>query len=972
MKSSCGTYALLQRAATALGLWLLWTHAAAQMPIFRAKAVQDQQAGQLQTVFQDRKGWLWFGGENGLYRYDGQAFQTVPLPDSLRNDPITALFETEDRLWVGFESGNIGYLPANTVFLTAAPHDVQSSQRSATPLQQWRPQEGTPTQRISGFSLDSVGNLWIATYGEGLYCRAGSRLYHFGMDDGMAGEDIYAIACDGLGRIWAATDAGINLCAMPKPGKKQIGHLGKPDGLPDEIITALRADPEGNVWIGTYDKGICRYRMAQKELEYITPEWSYGPVTDLATFGSYELWVGTDQNGPLRLELSRNPKAPATVFSLDASHPLRRRKILALCKDREGLLWLLEYRGGIYAANVRAGLINASLPSVQAVCVDRQNRLWAGTVQGLLVWEKGVARRVLPEEQNVLSLWLAPDGNLWAGTYGNGVFVLAPDGKILRQISEATGLINGSIFSIAGDTGKVWMATLGGVTEWPLNGQRPRTELFQHDLGTGYVYKIYTDRKGTTWFGTAGKGLVRLENGKFRHFREAAGKTLKTIYSIVESPDGELWFSTAGEGLFRFNGKDFKRYSTQEHLHSMAISGLAFDGNGYLIISYKDGVDILTPATDHVAFFGASSGAPTIESNLNAICTDPYGNVWLGAQQGILRFAAFDESFVYDPEPNITAISVFLQPVDFLGKTVFQHDQNYFLFNFTGLWYTNPDLVRYRYRLEGYDHDWVISKEHFASYPNLPPGRYTFRVQASEHGEFEGTPEVQYAFRIKEPFWTQWWFVLICLAGAGALLYGFIHNREQRFLREASLRRETVESQFAALKSQINPHFLFNSFNTLITIIEENPKIAVEYVEHLSDFYRSIMVYREKDLITLNEEMELVRNFNFLLKKRYEDNFRLHEQLNGQSGYIMPLTLQMLVENAVKHNVISKARPLTVDIFLEEDYIVVRNTKQLKIKPEPSTHFGLHSLLHRYSLISSRPVIVEDAETSFTVKVPIM
>ena len=199
-----------------------------------------------------------------------------------------------------------------------------------------------------------------------------------------------------------------------------------------------------------------------------------------------------------------------------------------------------------------------------------------------------------------------------------------------------------------------------------------------------------------------------------------------------------------------------------------------------------------------------------------------------------------------------------------------------------------------------------------------------------------------------------------------------VRSREARFRREAQLKRERVESQFEALKSQINPHFLFNSFNTLITIIEENPRVAVEYVEHLSDFYRSIIVYRERDFISLQEEMELVRNFSFLLQKRYEEGFKLESRINGKTGQVMPLALQMLVENAVKHNVISASKPLTVEIFSENDgYITVRNNIQKKIKPEASTHFGLQSLVNRYQLLGEKPVIVKDDGKYFTVKVPL-
>ncbi|MBK6930588.1 MAG: histidine kinase [Saprospirales bacterium] len=955
-------------------LWLLVAAQAlgAQAPVFRVRPTKDQRINHLRAVFQDHRGWMWFGGESGLFRYDGLSFQTVFLPDTLAGDPVSALFESGGNLWVGFESGAIGYLPANTVFLTALPHDTKARQRTATPLLLWSPEEGTPRQAITGFCAAPDGSFWIATYGEGLYCRFQNRLYQFGPDDGLAGPDVYAIACDGLGRVWAATDAGISICSMTAEGKKQIWNLSTTGGLPDEIVSALMADQEGNMLIGTYDHGVCRYNIREQRFDYFTPDWAFGPVNSLAAFGTYEIWAGTAQNGPVRLELNRQRQAPANIHTLPAQHPLRRQKIAALCKDREGLLWVLEHKGAIYSANVRIGLLQPLFSSTQAVCVDRQNRLWAGSPQGLFVREGDVFRQVLPGNQNVLSLWEAPNGDIWAGTFGNGVFVLGADGSVQRHITEANGLVNGNVLSITGDSASVWLATLGGVTRYSLLRQQ-ETATFQRELGAGYVYKVLADRKGRIWFGTDGEGLVVLENGAFRQFRQAAGQPLKTVYSLAEDRQGNIWFSTAEDGLFRYDGTAFMHYTTEEHLHSMSIAGLCFDGNNFLVIAYEDGVDVLTPETGHVTFYDAYSGAPTVESSLNAFCTDAYGHVWMGAQQGILRLAAFEESFVYDPEPNITAVSVFLQPLDFLKNTVFAYDQNYFLFNFTGLWYTNPELVRYRYQLVGYDHDWVVSKEHFASYPNLPPGQYTFRLQASEHGEFEGTPEVHYAFRIKPPFWERWWFVALSLAAAGLLLYYLIRLREARFHREAALRRESVESQFAALKSQINPHFLFNSFNTLITIIEENPEIAVEYVEHLSDFYRSIMVYRERDLVSLSEEMEMVRNFDFLLKKRYEDSFRLDCAVNGQIGQIIPLTLQMLVENAVKHNIISRAKPLNVQIFVENGtYIVVRNNKQLKLKPEPSTHFGLQSLIHRYALLNAQPVIVQDTEEFFTVKIPLL
>jgi LytS/YehU family sensor histidine kinase len=148
--------------------------------------------------------------------------------------------------------------------------------------------------------------------------------------------------------------------------------------------------------------------------------------------------------------------------------------------------------------------------------------------------------------------------------------------------------------------------------------------------------------------------------------------------------------------------------------------------------------------------------------------------------------------------------------------------------------------------------------------------------------------------------------------------------------------------------------------------------MAVDYVQHLADFYRSIMVHREKNFIPLSEDLDIARNFGFLLKKRFEDALQIHIDVPVPIGRLMPLTLQMLLENAVKHNVISKKQPLKIDIYLENnDTIVVKNNKNLKIKPEPGTRFGLQNLAQRYEVLTGKKVVVEQSNGSFVVKIPL-
>jgi len=950
-------------------LLLVCLQTQAQSPVVRLHATQDLGGLHFTTVYQDSHGWLWLGAENAVYRYDGLEFMPLKFPEKMEATPATALFESNGRLWVGFDNGTIAYLPNANSVMPVTTGDMEENLRRAPTLTIWEPEEGLPAAPIKGIIEDKMGALWIGTYGEGLYVWKNERLYQFNQsDDGLASDDIYAMTMDQNGRIWVATDAGISICAMPEQGEKKVLNLTKSDGLPDEIITALSTDNQGNIWGGTDEKGIFRYNFATNSIDYVSQAWDYGAVSSLKNFGSGELWIGTEKHGIIRMDVNSGETG-----AMPTGHALEGVKVRTLCKDREGLLWLIVNQGTLYSSNLRFTRQETPFSHIQAICTGANRQFWVGTREGLFLRKPGSFVSVLPTKENVVSLWESPlDGTIWAGTLGNGVFLIERDGRTWRHLPERETQVNSSVLSISGDKEHVWLATLDGVSVLNATTLKPEKGILQDQLASNYVYKVLTDSRGRVWFGTDGEGLVLYEKGQFKAYSTANGDDLRTIYSIAEDRLGNIWFSTARSGLFKFDGQQFTRYTTASHLHSMAITGLAVDGNNQVIIGYEDGFDVLNPNRfDHVNFCGAKTGVPTIEVNLNALWTDAQGHVWLGGQNGIVRSAAYKEPIIDDPQPGITGVSVFLQSIDFQKKNIFEYDQNNFLFNFIGLWYTDPESVRYRYRLEGFDPEWKISKDHTASYPRLPPGNYIFRVQTSEHGNFTNVPEAIWSFKIKTPFWNRWWFILLAGALTSGLFVAYVRAREARLKREDRLKRENVESQFETLKSQINPHFLFNSFNTLITIIEENPKIAVEYVEHLSDFYRSIIVYRERDFIKVSEEMELVRSFDFLLKKRYEDGFLLVDRLNGIEGKVMPLSLQILVENAIKHNIISVSKPLTVEIFEENNHIVVRNNIQRKIKPEASTHFGLQSLINRYKLLGERPISVEENNAFFTVRLPL-
>lgn len=204
----------------------------------------------------------------------------------------------------------------------------------------------------------------------------------------------------------------------------------------------------------------------------------------------------------------------------------------------------------------------------------------------------------------------------------------------------------------------------------------------------------------------------------------------------------------------------------------------------------------------------------------------------------------------------------------------------------------------------------------------------------------------------------------------------YMYHGWKNSLNEAErLKREFVQAQLDGLKSQVNPHFLFNSLNTLVYIIPEDPEKAVEFVQKLAKVYRYILEIQERRLIPLWEEMEFLESFIFLHKERFCDNLRLNIEVpkSERNHLIVPLSLQLLFENAIKHNIISKEKPLSISLKVEKGKrLVIRNTLQLRSNPEPGTKTGLSNIKSRYEYFSDQPVIIEETSKEFMVSLPLI
>jgi hypothetical protein len=215
--------------------------------------------------------------------------------------------------------------------------------------------------------------------------------------------------------------------------------------------------------------------------------------------------------------------------------------------------------------------------------------------------------------------------------------------------------------------------------------------------------------------------------------------------------------------------------------------------------------------------------------------------------------------------------------------------------------------------------------------------------------------------------------VILILVYESAYFFG---QWEENVRKTEQLARENIESQLEALKNQLDPHFLFNSLNTLASLIDEENTPAQDYLLKLSDVYRYVLVNRQKNTVTLEEEMAFVDAYIYLNKTRFREHLQVENRISEawRQKHIAPLSLQIAIENALKHNVISKEKPLTIQLMQDEDegYLVIRNNLQEKRLPEKSTKIGLQNIINRYGLLSDKPVLIRKSPTHFSVSVPVL
>jgi ligand-binding sensor domain-containing protein len=907
----------------------------------------------IHTLQQSSEGLMYCGTSKGLYFFDGESFQYVNHPG---NKPmsVTALCNDKDGgMLVGYENGMIARL----------------THQSITPLVM---DEGFPTVPIKCILSISKDIFWIGTAGQGLYLKTKRYLYNFDVDDGLSDDYVYDIQPIDSTQILISTDRGLNICSWNENQKKITSFTSK-NGLPDNIITSLTPSINDEFILGTQGAGVALFKPSGQIIS-LSPDWNFGQVNDVL-YANGMVFITTEKKGLVYFDTSAINQPMQYQFEQTIPNADK------LFAGTDGIIWLC-HDNKLFSIEsfFLKRLYHFSEPdynSSHSILPVSGNEVWFWNRTGITKFfrasgkwnEKHYFINQLKDKQ-ITALHRTDDGLIWIGTLGSGLFQLNPANGFCQHFSSAILKDYPNITAITGKKNDILVASFEGIMQFKKLETGYHATLLQ-GTGNKYVYDVYIDSRQDIWLATDGDGIARYDNGKWIWYINTNDYKGKVAYKITEDISGTIWFASSDAGIVSYDFKQFKSWNEQYGFTNENVTGLSAYGDK-IFVFHRAGIDIKNTLNGTLAYLDQSTGIASLNTD---------GTAYGISKDGYLYFVSSSQLCTYDtrnikaskPQIILEDVELFLQPGAYLNGHVFNASQNNITFRFTGIYYPHPEKLHYAYKLEGYDKEWVSTYDKAKIFPRLPPGHYTFRVKAGLGQSLSAAAEKSFSFTIKKPFWQTAWFFILLLSSLFILVYLIIKFRVKQEKKWNALSNEKVNLQLQTLRNQINPHFLFNSFNTLISEIESHPGKAVEYVEKLSDFYRNMVLTRDKELIPLSEELVILRDYIFLQQKRFQDAVQVNIQINTQMAeevLIPPLALQLLVENAIKHNVVSMDKPLMISIVADDKFIYIRNNIQLKTKPESGTGLGLDNLSHRYMLLSGTKIEITQSEETFSVKIP--
>jgi ligand-binding sensor domain-containing protein/serine phosphatase RsbU (regulator of sigma subunit) len=733
--------------------------------------------GRVTALVQDRQGYVWLATDAGVSRTDGKSFTHYTTKHGLAGDKVTCLaVDHQDRIWVGHRNAGISIINGDSISILNEA-------------------DGLVNNEVNALICAKNGEVWAGTF-SGITIFNSGRPRSLTIADGLQANDIRALAQDADGTVWMGTfGQGIS---VHRNGKIESFSIGR--ALPNGHITSLCPTADGML-IGTMGGA-----FLHKNGGLSTVLSSVGQVQSLACDGASH-WIGSF-NGLARL------RRDATLF-VSEQNGLPNNEVLSLIVDREGNLWAGTSNGLACIPQLAVALFTAESGKTlvpNGLVSDRRGRIWASNDRGGLMRKEGVRfvqGRNDPDINDHIIGPIAEDerGNLWSGTQDFGG-LYRWDGERTVNYSDEAGLIDNNINALLRTAqGTLLIGTPSGLSVF--DGQAFEEIRVSAEPGIAHITTMINLADGGVLLGSIDGTVTTLRDGMTEtlHPANVIGAAVNHLAQTAEG----IWIATEGNGLLLHSKDRLQQFTELDGLPDMNVRSVIGVGK-HLYIGTQSGVHRIT-LDSTLQVRNITNG--TIECRRAAVMYES-GSIWFGASGGALRVQLSELRLeLGPPELFIQSLQLFYKNVDWKKRRVstdvngvptgftLGHDDNYLRFQFKAISLSDPEHVLYSWKLEGYEREWTpLSTAESANYPNLPPGKYSFRVRACTGNNICTDESISIPFSIKPPIYQTLWFYILLLIAAIGIVYGYIRWREQRLNEEKQLLELTVSDRTKELRDQ--------------------------------------------------------------------------------------------------------------------------------------------------------------------------
>ena len=850
------------------------------------------------SIYQDSKGYIWSGGSGGLCKFDGYSFYSYQQKDGLSNNYVTSLVEGEiGVLYIGTLNGisvlkdegiesfennadlpslniNCLYSNSSTLYIgTEKGLSVYSNSRVLNSKEKYRIHDVLKTR----FGV-------LVASDHGLFKLDGDRLKPFEyFQDSLRVNALY----EDESALYIGTKKGLVIVS----NTNKVRYIGSKEGLIGADVVDVTSKDDGQIWVGT---GFALQKFDGKRFEPVFVNNHPYSNSIRTLFRDYEglLWVGSSYG---------IYKSVGSVFRhYSFKDGFLGRYIYQITRDENGDLWIATDERGAYkylnnrfeVTNKFFGLSDNSVKSI----LSFNEKLFFGTNNGLNIKDE------------------------------NG----------FRVLDKKDGLVSDQVYSLINDQlGNVWIGGRGGVSVYDGSFVKSYKSSFSE---LAQLWALKEDRDNTIWAGAYQGGVYKLIDGEFVSLNDSLGIKDDNCLAIHEDYKGNLWFATY-DGVYLYEKQDKKltNIGTKKGLSSnLVYSFVEEKTHPYLWVGTNQGVnridleEFYKERKVNVVQYGYDDGFYGVECNPNATYLDTNGGIWFGTVNGLIRYNPDKRNENSIPsKTHITGVKIFYQDTLLEDGQLLPYESNHLTFSYEGICHSNPGKVSYRFRLLGFRDEWSpISKARETTYSNLPPGDYTFQVISSNNEGVWNEKAEEFRFSIERPFYLKWWFYVVFITGVVVVVYSVFKFRLNRLEVKKDLERRMDNLKLQALRSQMNPHFIFNSLNSIQHYINNNEKREANlYLSKFAQLMRNILDNSRKPLVTINNDLKGVELYMQLEQMRFEGRFdykiEMDDEIDPYEDEVPPMLLQPFVENSIIHGFkgLERIGVISLSIGLVDGYV---------------------------------------------------